>query len=70
MLRMDLYYQEFGDLEPGGEGYQAALEKSDCNTLLGCCNPLPHRNAVESQGAKKAKLGRKSGMTNWIDIAA
>ena len=31
---------------------------------------MPHRNAVESQGAKKASLGRKSGMWNWIDIAA
>ena len=25
MLRMDLYYQQFGDLEPGSEAYEAAL---------------------------------------------
>jgi hypothetical protein len=31
---------------------------------------MPHRNAVESQEAKKAILGRKSGMMNWIGMAA
>ena len=43
MLRMEAYYDDFGDLEEGSEGYQAALEKADSNTLLGCWNPLPHR---------------------------
>ena len=43
MLRMELYYNEFGDLEPGSEGYESALEKARNNTLLGCCNAMPHR---------------------------
>jgi hypothetical protein len=34
------------------------------------CPIVPHRNAVESQGAKQTSLGRKSGMGNWIDRAA
>ena len=34
---------EFGDLEPGSEGYEAALEKEHSNNLLGCWNPMPHR---------------------------
>ena len=38
-----LYYNEFGDLEPGSEGYESALEKARNNTLLGCCNAMPHR---------------------------
>jgi hypothetical protein len=42
-LRMELYYQEFGDVTEGTEGYEKALEKEDCNELLGCCNPMPHR---------------------------
>ena len=42
-LRMELYYQEFGDVTEGTEGYDRALEKEDCNELLGGCNPLPHR---------------------------
>jgi len=33
-------------------------------------NDLPHRNAVESQVAKKASLGQKRGRMNWIDMAA
>jgi hypothetical protein len=43
MLRMELYYQEFGDVTEGSEGYEQALQKADCNELLGCCNPMPHR---------------------------
>jgi hypothetical protein len=43
MLRMELYHKEFGDLEEGSEGYDAALEKADSDTLLGCWNGLPHR---------------------------
>jgi hypothetical protein len=43
MLRMELYHEEFGDLEEGGAGYQSALEKANSNTLLGCWNPVPHR---------------------------
>jgi hypothetical protein len=43
MLRMELYYQEFGDMTEGSEGYEKALEKANCNELLGCCNPMPHR---------------------------
>jgi hypothetical protein len=43
MLRMELYQEEFGDLEPGSEGYNAALEKANSNNLLGCWNPMPHR---------------------------
>ncbi len=43
MLRMELYYNEFGDLEPDSEGYESALEKARNNTLLGCCNAMPHR---------------------------
>jgi hypothetical protein len=34
------------------------------------CPIMPHRNAVESQEAKSTNLGRKSGMMNWIGIAA
>jgi hypothetical protein len=34
------------------------------------CPIVPHRNAVESQEAKKANLGRKSGVMNWIGMAA
>lgn len=40
---MELYYQEFGDLTEGAAGYGEALEKEDCNELLGCCNLLRHR---------------------------
>jgi len=43
MLRMEAYYDEFGDLAEGEEGYASALEKADSNTLLGCWNPMPHR---------------------------
>jgi hypothetical protein len=43
MLRMELYHQEFGDVTEGSEGYEKALEKANCNELLGCCNPMPHR---------------------------
>jgi hypothetical protein len=34
MLRMELYHEEFGDLEEGGEGYESALEKANSSTLL------------------------------------
>lgn len=43
MLRMELYYEEFGDLEPGSPGYESAVAKAKNNTLLGCCNAVPHR---------------------------
>lgn len=46
MVRMEAYYDEFGDLDEGDEddeGYASALEKANSNTLLGCWNPLPHR---------------------------
>ena len=43
MLRMELYYEEFGDLEPGSEGYEKAVEKAHSNELLGCWNAMPHR---------------------------
>lgn len=43
ILRMELYHQEFGDLEEGSEGYEAALEKAHSNDLLGCWNAMPHR---------------------------
>jgi hypothetical protein len=60
MLRVELYRDEFGDLEEGSDGYDSAVEKADSNNLLGCWNPMPHRNAVESQAGKKASLGEKS----------
>jgi hypothetical protein len=66
MLRMELYYQEFGDVTEGTEGYEKALEKEDCNELLGCCNPLPHRNAVESQARKGVVFEGKNSMRNRI----
>jgi hypothetical protein len=31
---------------------------------------VPHRNAVGSQAPEWAGLGRKSGVMNWIGIAA
>jgi hypothetical protein len=31
---------------------------------------MPHRNAVESQAPKRTSFGRKSGIMNWIGIAA
>ncbi len=43
MLRMELYYDEFGDLEPGSEGYEKAVEKMHSNELSGCWNAMPHR---------------------------
>jgi hypothetical protein len=46
MLRMELYHEEFGDLEEGGEGYESALEKANSSTLLGCWNAMPHRGST------------------------
>jgi hypothetical protein len=66
MLRMNLYYQQFGDLEPGSEGYEKALEMADRNILEGCCDPLPQSSAVESQVPKWASLLGKSRMRNGI----
>lgn len=43
MLRMELYRDEFGDLEEGSDGHGSAVEKANSNNLLGCWNPMPHR---------------------------
>ena len=59
-LRMELYYQEFGDLTEGAGGYGEALEKEDCNELLGCCNLLRHRG-FGGVSRSAPKCGRISG---------
>ncbi|WP_162909895.1 recombinase family protein [Aggregatilinea lenta] len=55
MLRMELYYDEFGDLTEGSEGYQQALEKEHSNELLGCWNAMPHRGC---RGQKRSFVER------------
>jgi hypothetical protein len=57
------------------EGGKQALRKLEGRIPLRSnrgmtCPIVPHRNAVESQEAKKANLGRKSGVMNWIGMAA
>ena len=41
MLRMELYYNEFGDLGRAAKGMKVPWKKQA--TPLGCCNAMPHR---------------------------
>jgi len=69
MLRMEAYYDEFGDLEEGSEGYHAALEKADSNTLLGCWNPMPHRGLLDTSVFEQlAYAARRMILETYVGI--
>ena len=68
VLRMELYRDDYPEL---AEEIEAELAENEIPlTHQGQGNHLPHRNAVESQEAKKASVWRKSGMMNQIGMVA
>lgn len=60
MLRMELYYDEFGDLTEGGEGHAKAVEKEHSNELLGCWNAMPHRGLQDTSIFEQLRFATRS----------